>query len=328
MALPYGIWDHVDRHVGGDTSADTLAAIATDIAALGWSVEHSVAGFTDMIACKPPNSGGGADVQDLRVLFSANNGALTRQMRAPDNYTTNNLHCAIAKGITTEDLGDGVATGNPFGGGVFSGWWRTAVGLQNERFILVAATEELLHVSVDNDGVSQVYSTQAGAIINTYSNRFAEANGRGYGMITGSAKNDTWLGSTFGGSSWLTHGTTNGHAHMGMFEPGESGWLTLNRWAALAHAPSATKRNPAGEVVGNSIQVALFGDTTNTPIGKLRSIYYWQDGHHGDVRMDDPVGTPSSPSDSSNWEEGVLLIGYQSNAEGDCVALPLKDLRI
>jgi hypothetical protein len=326
--LPYGIWDHVARHSGGSTAADTLASIRTAIASLGWSVEHSVTGFTDMIACKPPNSGGGADVQDLRVCFMAASGALTRQMLTPDTYTANNLHCAVAKGITTEELGDGVATGNPFGGGVFSGWWRTALNLNLERFLVVAATEEILHVSLDADGTPNVHSAQAGAIINTYSNRFTEANGRSYGMVTGlNVKNATWLGGPFATTGWLVHGTANGNAHFGMFEPGGSGWLTLARWTNLAHAPSASKANPAGEVVGNSIPVALFSDNTNTPIGKLRSIYYWRDGHHGEVRKDDPVGTPASPSDSSNWEDGVLLIGHQNNAEGDTVALPLKDLR-
>jgi hypothetical protein len=326
--LPYGIWDHVARHSGGSTAAGTLASIATAVASLGWSVEHSVTGFTDMIACKPPNSGGGADVQDLRVCFMAASGALTRQMLTPDTYTANNLHCAVAKGITTEALGDGVATGNPFGGGVFSGWWRTAAGLNVERFLVVAATEEILHVSVDSDGSASVFSAQAGAIINTYSNRFAEANGRSYGMVTGaSSKTAVWLNNSGGTNSWLVHGATNGNTHFGMFEPGGSGWLTLARWTNLIHQPSATKANPAGEVVGNSIPVALSSDATNTPIGKLRSIYYWRDGKHGEVRKDDPVGSPSSPSSSDNWEDGVLLIGHQNDAEGDTVALPLKDLR-
>lgn len=240
MSLPRLVWKKAERAaLGGSTVADILTALKTlcesggAMFADGWTCEVDDPGTIQGLALKPP----AAAVSELRIIFAGKAASIgTPTMLAPDTATTANVLIGISKGITVETFGS-FDDANPMGGGTFSGYWR-GFGAGSATHITVFYSDEALCVMIDNNTNGTMRYIVAGAFLDMHSTTGGdvEASERVYSIaccgsvVTGINRAlDTATANNATLSGWFVHGTSDGNAHFGSFQPGAGTWQTVQR---------------------------------------------------------------------------------------------------
>jgi hypothetical protein len=320
-------WKTDGRSQGsGSTTAANLAEIAARFTALGATVEVGTGDFSHMISI---DCGGGR-----RALYMASSTTKTPDLRSPDTWSNNVLYHAVAEGITTEELGDGTASGNPFGGGAFSGWWRcignSSINGQRHMTVLFSDDGDLCALEIDQDqggtGNNTVQSSVVGLLVDAAAgNQYVGMAGGG-----GTVPSADIQGTGISGPPFM-HGNSNTNSHAGVFIDGEFVNMT-RRWSQGNSAISNSDAISSGATTGFEAAegyAALLPiimqefDNVDLIVGQIRGVYYWKPDILGRIVEHDPVGTPDSPSDPGNWVDGLFVLAGSVDTPVRSLGFPL-----
>jgi len=256
------------------TYADATARTAGSGSAWTWS-RYQNAGTTEACYATPPTATLG-----LRVILAGAASAPTpaQTMATPDVAATGVLHANVIKNAGA------FATWNaasPFTSGQTFGYWRvwsTGSGVGTVR--LYEGTEAVL-VLVETAG-AVAYGVILGAILDPESTDVtldAESDGKLYGMITSGPTTSISV-SMNSSPVFLDHSATASANHAGIFTPGASTLITMNRRAASAAAMSTTGlKTRSGRFVRAPYDYRATAAAPNdVALGRLREIFMFSDG--------------------------------------------------
>lgn len=247
-----------------------------------WTWNRQIVGTTKATYATPP-AGTGMGLSP-GLIWAGDSGAPTPTMATPDTFTASNLLMGIVK---NRGAWNDWANAQPFTSGTNSGYWRAAGVTWNNTLAKVRPyiSEEVVLLQLIGQTVTQQAWLAAGAICEPHQTNAAsggldaETDDRLYGMwATGAtgAMTAAWLNSN-GSQAPFGHGTTNGNAHMMVWQPGTSTLYTGGRKQAMqAVTAVAETTTPAGMFVGDLMAMHRNSAAT-TPngnrLGMIRGLY-------------------------------------------------------
>jgi hypothetical protein len=202
-------------------------------------------------------------------------------MAVPDVAAINVLNCNIVKNAGSFSSWNAAA---PFTSGQTFGYWRvwaTTAGVGTVR--LYEGTEAVL-VLIETASAA-TYGAILGAVLDSESTDVvsdSESDGKLYGIITsGTASNIS--GTIHTTLQFLDHSTTASQNHAGIFTPGGSALLTMNRrFQAAALMTTTGLRTRAGRFVRAPYDYRSTAAAPNdVALGRLREISMFSDGKTG-----------------------------------------------
>jgi hypothetical protein len=229
-------------------------------------------------------------------------------MASPDAAAANVLNVNVIKNASSFNAWNAAS---PFTSGQTFGYWRvwaTAAGAGTVR--LYEGTEAVV-VLIETASASQ-YGAILGAILDSESTDLvsdSESDGKLYGIITsGTAANISGTMNT--SSQFLDHSTTASNHHAGIFTPGGSTLLPMNRrFQASAFMTTTGLKTRAGRFVRAPYDYRATAAAPNdVALGRLREISMFSDGK---------VGTTLSSGGTTIG----YLVGGSSSTDVDVVIL-------
>jgi hypothetical protein len=202
-------------------------------------------------------------------------------MASPDAAAANVLNVNVIKNAGSFASWNAAS---PFTSGQTFGYWRvwaTAAGAGTVR--LYEGTEAVV-VLIETASASQ-YGAILGAILDSESTDLvsdSESDGKLYGIITsGTAANISGTMNT--SSQFLDHSTTASNHHAGIFTPGGSTLLPMNRrFQASAFMTTTGLKTRAGRFVRAPYDYRATAAAPNdVALGRLREISMFSDGKTG-----------------------------------------------
>lgn len=262
---------------GAATYADGTTRTVGSGSAWTWS-RYQNASTTEACYATPPTTTLG-----LRVIVA---GAATLPspsptMAVPDVAAPNVVHVNVVKNAGNFSSWNAAS---PFTSGQTFGYWRawaTAAGVGTVR--LYEGTEAVL-VLIETASATQ-YGAILGSLLDSESSDVvsdAESDGKLYGIITsGTATNIS--GSLNTSSQFLDHSITASQNHAGIFTPGGSTLITMNRRAIATAAMSTTGlKTRSGRYVRAPYDYRSTASAPNdASLGRLREIFAFADGKTG-----------------------------------------------
>lgn len=247
-----------------------------------WTVARQTSGSTVAVYATPPS--GTPMAKSPGIIWAGSSGAPTPTMASPDTFTASNLLLGIAH---TRGAWNAYDAASPFTSGTFSGYLRAAGTTWNATTAVVRAfiSQETIFVQLIGTTVTQQAWMMAGALVEPHrsytdsAGNDCESDDRLYGMMaTGSTGNMMlgWL-NALGTTHPFNHGTTNGNAHMYVFQPGTSSLYGCGRKLMFANAGTTTEvTTTSGAYVGDLMPInRSSGASTNAGLrlGTVRSAY-------------------------------------------------------
>lgn len=218
------------------------------------------------------------------IIFAGSSGAPTPTMASPDTFAASNLLLGIAH---TRGAWNAWDAASPFTSGTFSGYAKAAGTTWNATTAVVRVyiSQEQIFVQLIGTTVTQQAWMCAGAIVEPHfsnsesSGLDCETDDRLYGMWSTGATgtmSTSWL-QAVGTTHPFNHGTTNGNAHMYVFQPGTSSLYGCGR-KTIFHTGSTTTEatTNGGGYVGDLLPICRSsGASVNSGsrLGVLRSVY-------------------------------------------------------
>ena len=242
-----------------------------------WS-RYQNAGTTEACYARPPT-----DTLGLRVILAgaAAPPSPVQTMAVPDVAAAGTMHANVIKNAGVFASWNAAA---PFTSGQAFGYWRawaTAAGVGTVR--LYEGTEAVL-VLISTGG-GNIYAVILGALLDSESpdtTLDAESDGKLYGMITTGPTN--FIGSTLNTAvGFLDHSVTASQNHAGIFTPGGSALLPMNRRAPSNAALTTTSlKTRSGRYVRAPYDYRSTAAAPNdASLGRLREISMVADGKTG-----------------------------------------------
>jgi len=259
------------------TYADATTRTPGSGSAWTWS-RYQNAGTTEACYATPPTATLG-----LRVILAgaASLPSPSPTMAVPDVAAINVLNCNIVKNAGSFSSWNAAA---PFTSGQTFGYWRvwaTTAGVGTVR--LYEGTEAVL-VLIETASAA-TYGAILGAVLDSESTDVvsdSESDGKLYGIITsGTAANIS--GTIHTTLQFLDHSTTASQNHAGIFTPGGSALLTMNRrFQAAALMTTTGLSTRAGRFVRAPYDYRSTATAPNdVALGRLREISMFSDGKTG-----------------------------------------------
>ena len=262
---------------GAVTYADATTRTPGSGSAWTWS-RYQNAGTTEACYATPPT-----DTLGLRVILAgaAAPPSPVQTMAVPDVAAAGTMHCNVVKNAGAFASWNAAS---PFTSGQTFGYWRawaSASGAGTVR--LYEGTEAVLVLISASNGT--IYAVFLGALLDSESpdvTSDAESDGKLYGMITtgptvfiGSSMNTT--------AAFLDHSPTASQYHAGIFTPGGSALLTMNRRAPSNAALTTTSlKTRSGRYVRAPYDYRSTASAPNdVSLGRLREISMFADGKTG-----------------------------------------------
>jgi len=256
------------------TYADATTRTPGSGSAWTWS-RYQNASVTEACYATPPTSTLG-----LRVILAggATLPSPSPTMASPDVANANVINVNVIKNAGSFASWNAAS---PFTSGQTFGYWRawaTAAGAGTVR--LYEGTEAVLVLF--ETASATAYGAILGAILDPESpdvTSDAESDGKIYGIITsGTAANIS--GSINTTAQFLDHSTTASQNHAGIFTPGGSALLVMNRRAVATVAPSTTSlKTRSGRYVRAPYDYRSTAVAPNdASLGRLREISAFADG--------------------------------------------------
>jgi hypothetical protein len=286
------------------TYADATTRTPGSGSAWTWS-RYQNASVTEACYATPPTVTLG-----LRVILAgaASLPSPSPTMASPDAAAANVLNVNVIKNASSFNAWNAAS---PFTSGQTFGYWRvwaTAAGAGTVR--LYEGTEAVV-VLIETASASQ-YGAILGAILDSESTDLvsdSESDGKLYGIITsGTAANISGTMNT--SSQFLDHSTTASNHHAGIFTPGGSTLLPMNRrFQASAFMTTTGLKTRAGRFVRAPYDYRATAAAPNdVALGRLREISMFSDGK---------VGTKLSSGGTTIG----YLVGGSSSTDVDVVIL-------
>lgn len=259
------------------TYADATTRTPGSGSAWTWS-RYQNASVTEACYATPPTVTLG-----LRVILAgaASLPSPSPTMASPDAAAANVLNVNVIKNAGSFASWNAAS---PFTSGQTFGYWRvwaTAAGAGTVR--LYEGTEAVV-VLIETASASQ-YGAILGAILDSESTDLvsdSESDGKLYGIITsGTAANISGTMNT--SSQFLDHSTTASNHHAGIFTPGGSTLLPMNRrFQASAFMTTTGLKTRAGRFVRAPYDYRATAAAPNdVALGRLREISMFSDGKTG-----------------------------------------------
>jgi hypothetical protein len=256
------------------TYADATTRTPGSGSAWTWS-RYQNASVTEACYATPPT-----ETLGLRVILAgaASLPSPSPTMATPDAAAINVLNVNVIKNAGSFNAWNAAS---PFTSGQTFGYWRvwaTAAGAGTVR--LYEGTEAVL-VLIETASASQ-YGAILGAILDSESTDVvndSESDGKLYGIITsGTASNIS--GTMHTSSQFLDHSTTASNNHAGVFTPGGSTLLPMNRRIqAAAFMTTTGLKTRAGRFVRAPYDYRATAVAPNdVALGRLREISMFSDG--------------------------------------------------
>jgi hypothetical protein len=256
------------------TYADATTRTPGSGSAWTWS-RYQNASVTEACYATPPTATLG-----LRVILAgaASLPSPSPTMASPDAAAANVLNVNVIKNASSFNAWNAAS---PFTSGQTFGYWRvwaTAAGAGTVR--LYEGTEAVV-VLIETASASQ-YGAILGAILDSESTDLvsdSESDGKLYGIITsGTAANISGTMNT--SSQFLDHSTTASNHHAGIFTPGGSTLLPMNRrFQASAFMTTTGLKTRAGRFVRAPYDYRATAAAPNdVALGRLREISMFSDG--------------------------------------------------
>ena len=256
------------------TYADATTRTPGSGSAWTWS-RYQNASVTEACYATPPTVTLG-----LRVILAgaASLPSPSPTMASPDAAAANVLNVNVIKNASSFNAWNAAS---PFTSGQTFGYWRvwaTAAGAGTVR--LYEGTEAVV-VLIETASASQ-YGAILGAILDSESTDLvsdSESDGKLYGIITsGTAANISGTMNT--SSQFLDHSTTASNHHAGIFTPGGSTLLPMNRrFQASAFMTTTGLKTRAGRFVRAPYDYRATAAAPNdVALGRLREISMFSDG--------------------------------------------------
>jgi hypothetical protein len=259
---------------GAATYADGTTRTVGSGSAWTWS-RYQNAGTTEACYATPPT-----DTLGLRVILAgaASLPSPSPTMAAPDAAAINVLNVNVIKNAGAFASWNAAS---PFTSGQTFGYWRawaTAAGVGTVR--LYEGTEAVLVLF--ETASATAYGAILGALLDSESTDVtldAESDGKLYGIITsGTASNITGTLNT--SAAFLDHSVTASQNHAGIFTPGGSTLLPMNRRAVSTTAMTTTGlKTRSGRYVRAPFDYRSTAASPNDlALGRLREISMFSDG--------------------------------------------------
>ena len=315
------------RYVGAQSFASATVAAALDaLFTLGGAVTYDDAttrtpgsgsawtwsrypngGTTEACYATPPT-----DTLGLRIILAgaAAPPSPVQTMAVPDVAAAGTMHTNIIKNAGSFSSWNGAS---PFTSGQTFGYWRfwaSASGAGTVR--LYEGTEAVLVLISASNG--NIYAVILGALLDSESpdtTLDAESDGKLYGMITTGPTNV--IGSSMNtAAAFLDHSVTNSQNHAGIFTPGGSALLPMNRRAPANAALSTTSlKTRSGRYVRAPYDYRSTAAAPNdVSLGRLREISMFADGKTGTRLVSGATTIGYLVSGSTSVDQDAIFLAH------------------
>ena len=315
------------RYVGAQSFASATVASALDaLFTLGGAVTYDDAttrtpgsgsawtwsryqngGTTEACYATPPT-----DTLGLRVILAgaAAPPSPVQTMASPDVAAAGTMHTNIIKNAGSFSSWNGAS---PFTSGQTFGYWRFWASASGAGTVRLYEGTEAVLVLISTGG-GNIYAVFLGALLDSESpdvTSDAESDGKLYGMITTGPTN--FIGSALNtAAAFLDHSVTNNQNHAGIFTPGGSALLTMNRRAPANAALSTTSlKTRSGRYVRAPYDYRSTASAPNdVSLGRLREISMFADGKTGTRLVSGATTIGYLVSGSTSADQDAIFLAH------------------
>ena len=271
-----------------------------------WSRYQNV-GVTEACYATPPT-----DTLGLRVILAgvAVAPVPVQTMASPDVAAAGTMHTNIIKNAGSFSSWNGAS---PFTSGQTFGYWRFWASSSGAGTVRLYEGTEAVLVLISTGG-GNIYAVILGALLDSESpdtTLDAESDGKLYGMITTGPTNV--IGSSMNtAAAFLDHSVTNSQNHAGIFTPGGSALLPMNRRAPANAALSTTSlKTRSGRYVRAPYDYRSTAAAPNdVSLGRLREITMFADGTTGTRLVSGATTIGYLVSGSTSADQDAVILAH------------------
>ena len=271
-----------------------------------WSRYQNV-GVTEACYATPPT-----DTLGLRVILAgvAVAPVPVQTMASPDVAAAGTMHTNIIKNAGSFSSWNGAS---PFTSGQTFGYWRFWASSSGAGTVRLYEGTEAVLVLISTGG-GNIYAVILGALLDSESpdtTLDAESDGKLYGMITTGPTNV--IGSSMNtAAAFLDHSVTNSQNHAGIFTPGGSALLPMNRRAPANAALSTTSlKTRSGRYVRAPYDYRSTAAAPNdVSLGRLREITMFADGKTGTRLVSGATTIGYLVSGSTSADQDAIFLAH------------------
>jgi hypothetical protein len=271
-----------------------------------WSRYQNV-GVTEACYASPPT-----DTLNLRVILAgvAVAPVPVQTMAVPDVAAAGTLHANVVKNAGSFASWNAAS---PFTSGQTFGYWRVWASASGAGTVRLYEGTEAVLVLISTGGGS-IYGVFLGALLDPESpdvTSDAESDGKIYGMITtgptsaiGSAMNTA--------STFLDHSVTASQHHAGIFTPGGSALLPMNRRAVPTVGLTTTSlKTRSGRYVRAPYDYRSTAAAPNdASLGRLREVSMFADGKTGTRLISGATTIGYLVSGSASADQDAIFLAH------------------
>lgn len=288
------------------TYADTTTRTPGSGSAWTWS-RYQNAVVTEACYARPPT-----DTLGLRVILAGAAVAPVpaQTMAVPDVAAAGTLYATLVKNAGAFASWNAAA---PFTSGQAFGYWRfwaSASGAGTVR--LYEGTEAVLVLISASNG--NMYAVILGALLDSESPDLvsdSESDGKLYGMITTGPT--VFIGSSMStAAAFLDHSVTASQYHAGIFTPGGTALLPMNRRAPANAALTTTSlKTRSGRYVRAPYDYRSTASAPNdASLGRLREISMFADGKTGTKLTNGATTIGYIVSGSASVDQDAIILAH------------------
>ena len=291
---------------GAATYADGTTRTVGSGSAWTWS-RYQNAGTTEACYATPPT-----DTLGLRVILAgaAAPPSPVQTMASPDVAAAGTMHTNIIKNAGSFSSWNGAS---PFTSGQTFGYWRFWASSSGAGTVRLYEGTEAVLVLISTGG-GNIYAVFLGALLDSESpdvTSDAESDGKLYGMITTGPTNFI-VSNLNTAAAFLDHSVTNNQNHAGIFTPGGSALLTMNRRAPANAALSTTSlKTRSGRYVRAPYDYRSTASAPNdVSLGRLREISMFADGKTGTRLVSGQTTIGYLVSGSTSVDQDAVILAH------------------
>ena len=271
-----------------------------------WSRYQNV-GVTEACYATPPT-----DTLGLRVILAgaAAPPSPVQTMAVPDVAAAGTMHCNVVKNAGSFASWNAAS---PFTSGQTFGYWRAWASSSGAGTVRLYEGTEAVLVLISTSAGS-IYAVILGALLDSESpdvTSDAESDGKLYGMITTGPT--TAIGSSMNTAAvFLDHSVTASQNHAGIFTPGGSALLTMNRRAPANAALTTTSlKTRSGRYVRAPYDYrSTAGAPSDVSLGRLREISMFADGKTGTRLVSGATTIGYLVSGSTSADQDAVILAH------------------
>ena len=291
---------------GAATYDDATTRTPGSGSAWTWS-RYQNAGTTEACYATPPT-----DTLGLRIILAgaASAASPVQTMAVPDVAAAGTMHANVIKNAGSFASWNAAS---PFTSGQTFGYWRAWASASGAGTVRLYEGTEAVLVLISTGG-GNIYAVLLGALLDSESpdvTSDAESDGKLYGMITTGPT--TAIGSSMNtAAAFLDHSVTASQNHAGIFTPGGSALLPMNRRAPANAALTTTSlKTRSGRYVRAPYDYRSTASAPNdVSLGRLREISMFADGKTGTRLVSGATTIGYLVSGSTSADQDAVILAH------------------